>query len=172
LWDEPNIIKLIDGAKSEVSLQFLGYSTLSRDKSIYKNLDDALRRAASHGVKVRLLVSDWEKGTPAQKPLKELSQVPNIEVKFSVIPEWSGGYVSYARVEHCKFIVADSSTFWLGTSNAEKSYFYTSRNLGVIVKSKTLGAMLRRVFMKSWDGPYAELVRQDVKYEKREHGEK
>ncbi len=169
LWDEPNILKLIDGAEHEVSLQFLGYSTRSRDKSIYKNLDDALHRAASRGVKVRLLVSDWEKATPAEKPLKELAQVPNIEVKFSVIPEWSGGYISFARVEHCKFIVVDGVSFWLGTSNAEKSYFYTSRNLGVIAKSKTLGALLRRVFTASWDGPYVELVKPDVKYEKRKH---
>ncbi|MEK7251444.1 MAG: phospholipase, partial [Bacteroidota bacterium] len=114
----------------------------------------------------------WEKGTPAEKPLKKLSQVPNIEVKFSAIPEWSGGYVSFARVEHCKFIVTDASSFWLGTSNAEKSYFYNARNLGVVVKNKTLGELVHRVFMKSWDGPYTEVVRPDVKYQKREHGEK
>ncbi len=172
LWDEPNIIRLIDGAKSEVLLQFLGYNTRGRDKSEYRILDDALRRAAGRGVKVRLIVSDWEKGTPAEKPLKKLSQVPNIEVKFSAIPEWSGGYVSFARVEHCKFIVADASSFWLGTSNAEKSYFYNARNLGVVVKNKTLGELVHRVFMKSWDGPYTEVVRPDVKYQKREHGEK
>jgi phosphatidylserine/phosphatidylglycerophosphate/cardiolipin synthase-like enzyme len=169
LWDEPQILKILDAAKAEVSLQFLGYNTLARDKSTYTLLDDALRRAASRGVKVLLLVSDWEKGSSAEKPLKSLSQVPNIEVKFSVIPEWSGGYVSFARVEHCKFIVADGSVFWLGTSNAEKSYFYSTRNLGVVATSKTLGALLRRVFMKSWDGPYTEFVKAEATYERRKH---
>jgi phosphatidylserine/phosphatidylglycerophosphate/cardiolipin synthase-like enzyme len=171
-WDEPNIIRLIDGAKSEITLQFLGYSTLARDKSLYTTLDDALRRAANRGVNVRLLVSDWEKGTPAEKPLHALSQTPNIEVKFSVIPEWSGGYIPYARVEHCKFIVVDGTSFWLGTSNAEKSYFYNARNVGVVGWSKSLAKRLRDVFMKSWESSYTELVRADVKYEKREHGER
>ncbi len=169
LWDEPNIIGLIDRAKNEVVLQFLGYNTLARDKSVYTNLDDAIRRAAGRGVQIRLLVSDWEKGTPAEKALKDLSQVSNVEVKFSVIPDWSGGYVSFARVEHCKFIVVDRLSFWLGTSNAEKSYFYAARNLGVVAKSKTLGAVIHRVFMKSWDGPYAERIHAEIKYERRKH---
>lgn len=172
LWDEPNIIRLIDGAKSEITLQFLGYSTVARDKSLYTTLDDALRRAANRGVNVRLLVSDWEKGTPAEKSLKELSQIPNIEVKFSVIPEWSGGYIPYARVEHCKFIVVDRTSFWLGTSNAEKSYFYNARNVGVVGWSKSLAKRLSDVFMKSWESSYTEVVRADMKYEKREHGER
>lgn len=171
-WDEPHIIQLIDGAKTEVFLQFLGYGTIARDKSLYTTLDDALRRAAERGVTVRMIVADWEKGTPAEASLKELSQVKNIEVKFSVIPEWSGGYISFARVEHCKFIVADSHTFWLGTSNAEKSYFYNARNVGVVGKSTLFAERLRQVFMKGWNGPYTELIHADAVYEKREHGER
>ncbi|MBM2840724.1 MAG: phospholipase, partial [Bacteroidetes bacterium] len=116
--DDPNIIRLIDEARKDVSLQFLGYDTRSRGGSDYRVLDHALRRAAARGVEVRLLVADWEKGTPSERSLKELANVPNIEVKFSSIQDWSGGYVSFARVEHCKFVVVDSETFWLGTSNA------------------------------------------------------
>ncbi len=169
LWDELHIIRLIDGARQEASLQFLGYDTRARDRSEYRVLDDALRRAAARGVNVRLLVSDWEKGTPAERALKELSTVANIEVKFSVIPEWSGGYVSFARVGHCKFIVVDGKRFWLGSSNAEKSYFYTSRNLGVVVESPTFARRLEEIFRKSWDGPYAEPIRVDATYKPRKH---
>ncbi len=169
LWDEPNIVRLIDGARTDVALQFLGYDTRARDGSTYRVLDDALRRAAARGVRVRLLVSDWEKGTPAEKALKDLSTVLNIEVRFSVIPEWSGGYVSFARVEHCKYIVADGRAFWLGTSNAEKSYFYTSRNVGLIVHNAALAARLKQIFLKSWDGPYAERLDPQKRYERRKH---
>jgi len=170
LWDEPHIRTLIDEAKQEVVLQFLSYSPVGRDRSRYDALDGALRRAASRGVNVKMIVSDWQKGTAAEEHLKDLTRVPNIEVKFSVIPEWSGGYISYGRVEHCKFIVADGNRFWLGTSNAEKSYFYTSRNLGVVVKNARIAGIIKRVFMKSWDGPYTELIKRDVKYEPRQHG--
>ncbi|HTK83034.1 MAG TPA: phospholipase D-like domain-containing protein [Bacteroidota bacterium] len=170
-WDEPNILELIGSARSEVVLQFLSYSTTGRDKSRYDSLDTALRKAASRGVKVKLIASDWEKGSPGDAPLKSLSQVPNIEVRFSVIPEWSGGYISFARVEHCKYICVDGAAFWLGTSNAEKSYFYTTRNLGVIVKNAKLAGTMKKIFYKSWDGPYMEPVKADVDYKPRKHGE-
>lgn len=172
LWDERNIVRIIDSAKIEASMQFLGYDTRDRGGSEYRVLDDAIRRAAARGVKVRLLVADWEKGTPAERSLKDLAIVPNVEVRFSDIPEWSGGYVPFARVEHCKFVLADSSAFWLGTSNAEKSYFYRVRNVGVVVTSAMLAPILHKVFSKSWDGPYSERVEPGRKYEPREHGEK
>ncbi|MDL1894397.1 hypothetical protein FBQ87_16145 [Sphingobacteriales bacterium CHB3] len=169
LWDEPHMVGIIDEAREEVSLQFLGYDTRGRDGSEYLALDNALRRAAARGLNVRLLVSDWEKGTSAEKSLKALTQIPNIEVKFMVIPEWTGGYVSFARVQHCKFIVADASTFWLGTSNAEKGYFYNTRGVGVVVKNTKLAGLVHRIFTKSWDGKYSEAVKPDVKYERRKH---
>ncbi len=171
LWDEPNILRLIDGAKHEVLLQFLAYSPFARGGGRYDVLDNALRRAAARGVKVQMIVSDWEKGGSSEKALKELSQIPNIEVKFSVIPDLPERYISFARVEHCKYIVIDGSAFWLGTSNAEKSYFYNCRNLGVVVRNTKLASLIQRVFMKSWDGPYTEIVKREMEYEKRKHGE-
>lgn len=171
LWDELNIIRLLDDAKQELMLQFLAYSPLARGGGRYDVLDNAIRRAAARGVNIKMIVSDWEKGGSSEKPLKELATVPNIEVKFSVIPDLPDKYISFARVEHCKYIMVDGSEFWLGTSNAEKSYFYNCRNLGVVVRNTTLTSILRRVFMKSWDGPYTETVQPEKKYEKRKHGE-
>ncbi len=171
-WDERAIVDLIDGARSSLSLQFLSYSAAERQGSRYEVIDDALRRAAGRGVKVRMIVSDWEKGTAAVAALKALAAVPNIEVAFTVIPDWSGGYIPFARVEHCKYIVADSRKFWLGTSNCEKSYYYNSRNLGILCASPHLAGILTRIFLKSWDSPYKELIVQSGQYAPREHGEK
>jgi len=169
LWDEPHLVRLIDSAKTDVCLQFLSYNPVGRDKSFYPALDHAMRRAAARGVKVKMIVSDWEKDHPAVDHLKSLACVPNIEVKFSSIPDWSGGYIPFARVEHCKFIVADESAFWLGTSNAEKSYFYTSRNVGMIVKNKKLAETVKNVFLKSWNSTYTELINPGKEYEPRKH---
>ena len=172
LWDEREIVGLIDGARKTLTLQFLTYSPLERRGGTYTIIDDAIRRAAGRGVKVRMIVSDWEKGSPAVRSLKELSSIPNIEVAFTSIPEWSGGYISFARVEHCKYIVADDAKFWLGTSNCEKSYFYSTRNLGIVCTSASLAERLSRIFEKSWDSPYKELVTADGEYKAREHGER
>ena len=172
LWDETAIVNLIDAARTDVLCQFLTYSPVARDKSAYTVLNDALKRAAARGVKVRMIVSDWSKDHPTVDSLKSLSRTQNIEIKFSAIPEWSGGYISFARVEHCKYLVTDSSRCWLGTSNAEKSYFYSTRNLGVVAASPKITGILRNIFLKDWDGPYTELIKPDMEYKARRHGEK
>jgi phosphatidylserine/phosphatidylglycerophosphate/cardiolipin synthase-like enzyme len=172
LWDERAMVELIDGAKRALTLQFLSYSAADRQGGSYTAIDGAIRRAAQRGVKVRMIVSDWQKGTPAMTALKGLAAVPNIEVAFTAIPEWSGGYIPFARVEHCKFIVADAAKFWLGTSNCEKSYYHSSRNLGIVCTSPRLAGVLARIFQKSWESPYRESITQAGEYAPREHGEK
>jgi phosphatidylserine/phosphatidylglycerophosphate/cardiolipin synthase-like enzyme len=172
LWDERAIVELIGGARQTLTLQFLSYSPLERGGGSYAAIDDAIRGAARRGVKVRMIVSDWEKGTPAVGALKDLSAIPNVEVAFTSIPEWSGAYIPFARVEHCKYIVADNAKFWLGTSNCEKSYFYSSRNLGVVCTSGRLAGTLSRIFLKSWNSPYRELITKQGEYPPREHGER
>lgn len=172
LWDERNIVRLIDGAKNDVALQFLTYSPAGRDRTVYSVLNDALQRAAARGVSVNLIVSDWSKEKPTVDFLKDLSRIPNIKIKFSAIPEWSGGYIPYARVEHCKYIISDNDKFWLGTSNAEQGYFYRLRNVGVVVQNARLTHLLRKIFLKGWDGPYVEVVDPKLEYTPRRHGDK
>ena len=171
LWDESQIVRLIDAATSEVMCQFLTYSPVGRDKSYYPVLENALKRAAVRGVRVKMIVSDWSKEHPIEDYLKSLALFPNIQVKYSVIPDWSKGYISFARVEHLKYLVVDSSNCWIGTANWEKSYFYTTRNVGVSVKNGRISRLLRRIFHKGWDGPYTEAVKAEVDYRSRRHGE-
>ncbi|HUN65624.1 MAG TPA: phospholipase D-like domain-containing protein [Bacteroidota bacterium] len=171
LWDETNIVKLIDGARKEVNCQVMTYSPLGRDRSYYAELDNAFRRAAARGVQVNLIVADWSKDHPTVDYLKSLAVVPRITVKFSEIPDWSGGYVPFARVEHCKYLVIDSSACWIGTSNWEKSYFYTTRNLGVVVLNQNFSSRLREIFYKDWNGPYTSVIKPEVEYQLRKHGE-
>ena len=172
LWDERAILDLIRGAHRTLALQFLSYTTRVWGGGTYRVIDDAIRDAAKRGVRVRMIVSDWGKGSPTVNILKELGALPNIEVAFTTIPQWSGGYISFARVEHCKYIVADDTTFWLGTANCEKSYFYGTRNLGITGTSPFLAGTLSKIFLKSWDSPYKEKITQDGVYAPREHGEK
>jgi len=157
-WDEDAITGLINNAKEEVCIQVMDYSPVGRDKSFYPVLDNAMRSAAVRGVKVKMIVANWSNKKPAIDFIKSLSLVPNIEIKISNIPEWSGGFIEFARVEHCKYMIVDSDSTWIGTSNWEKNYFYNCRNLSVAVKSKTMNAELKEIFNKDWDGPYTEKV--------------
>ncbi|MCX7920340.1 MAG: phospholipase D-like domain-containing protein [bacterium] len=170
LWDEPKLIELIDSANQELVLQVLTYNPKTKD-GYYAELDNALRRAAARGVKVKLVVSDWSKRKPQIFYLQSLAVLPNIEVKLSTIPQYSGGFIPYARVEHCKYLVADSRRSWLGTSNWEKGYFYDSRNLGVIIESERISELLHQIFMKSWNSPYTYYVKPEEEYQPPRIGE-
>ncbi len=170
--DEKQIIRLIYNAKQSIMLQFLTYNPAINDRGYYGLLDSALILASKRGIKVKLLISDWSIGKPAIDYLKKLSEYPNIEVKYSSIPDAKEGYIPFARVEHCKYIVADSIICWIGSSNAEKSYFYNSRDAGVTITNKKLTTQLYSIFMKDWNGEYTHLIKPGGEYKPREHGEK
>ncbi len=165
-WDRDRIVRLLDSARHEATVQVLTYGRGADDES----LDDALRRAAARGVRVRLLASDWMAGRAGMADLESLA-VHGVEVRLSVVPEWSGGYIPFARVEHCKFAVVDSARMWLGTSNWEPSYFNRSRNLGVSLENRKLALTVRRVFETSWSAPNAIPVTLGARPAERIHGE-
>ena len=79
--------------------------------------------------------------------------------------------IHFARVEHCKYLVADTSLCWIGTANWERGYFYNTRNVGVSVKNGAIARLLRRIFLKGLNGPYTEKVKAETVYQPRRHGE-
>ena len=89
------------------------------------------------GVHVELMVSDWAtKGSKGQS-LEKL-RTNGVTVHVASVPEHSSGPIPFARTIHAKTIISDRSECWLGTSNASKGYFTTSRNVGLIVRNQEL----------------------------------
>ena len=161
-WDLPRLVALLDGAARAIDLQVLLYKTKERDGTPFPTLDDALRRAAGRGVRIRLLVSEWasKPGSDSRQVLDDLSRVPNVEVRVISIPRWSGGEIPFARVAHAKYMVVDVAQplphAWVGTSNWEGDYFTKSRNVGIIVDGGALPRRLDGVFEDGWSGVYAK----------------
>jgi len=168
--DEIHIVRCIDEAKEKIQIQLLSYSPLSRD-GLYGEMDFALRRAAARGVQVEMILSDWNFYSPRIEYIKSLHAIPNINVKFSTIPKAKEGYIGYARVEHCKFMVVDNKQLWMGTSNWSKSYFHKGRNLGVIVQNDNVAKRVSEIFLKSWNSKYCHLVELGKEYQRKEIGE-
>jgi phosphatidylserine/phosphatidylglycerophosphate/cardiolipin synthase-like enzyme len=170
-WDRDVLLRRIAEAKREIVVQTLDYGVAgfgARDSSLHQALIGAARR----GVKVRLLISDWELGSPGEADLQSLTSVPNVEVRISRVPDWSGGYIPFARVEHCKYAVTDSTWLWLGTSNWEPSYFLTTRNVGLTVRHGELARAARRVFEQDWKSPTAVTFGPQAHLTPRSHGQK
>jgi phosphatidylserine/phosphatidylglycerophosphate/cardiolipin synthase-like enzyme len=164
LWELSKLVELIDGAQSSVRVQVMTYKPIGRDKSYFDTLEAALRRAAARGVQVQLLCADWSMRKGTIEGLQSLEPLENIEVKLSTIPQWSGGFIPFARVSHAKYMVVDGRRAWIGTSNWERDYFAASRNLGLIVDGKFLGEKLERYFATMWNSEYAQRVDPSATY--------
>ncbi|AKU98497.1 Phospholipase D/Transphosphatidylase precursor [Labilithrix luteola] len=155
-WDLPKLVALLDGAKQSIDVQVLTYKAKSRSGEAFTTLDDALRRAASRGVHVRLLVSEWsiKPGSDGRKALDDLAHVKNVDVRAIVIPPFSGGEIPFARVAHAKYMIVDGAHGWVGTSNWEGDYFDRTRNVGIIADGGALPTSLERFFEGNWTSGY------------------
>jgi phosphatidylserine/phosphatidylglycerophosphate/cardiolipin synthase-like enzyme len=155
LWDLPQLVALIDSARSSVRAQLYSYKTVGHDHDYFDALEAALRRAAARGVAVQLLMADWCKRKGTIEGLQSLQSVPGIDVRLVTIPQHSGGFIPFARVTHAKYLTVDARRCWVGTDNWEKEYFYQSRNVGVIVEGASFAGQLDRFFDDNWRSSYA-----------------
>lgn len=149
--DEEEILKLLDGARTSVDVALLTYSPLDHSgKSYYSALDNALRRAAVRGVKVRMLLSHWVEGKKGEDHLRSLDALDNVEIRACRIPLSAEGEIPFARVHHSKYLVCDAEKAWLGTSNWQEDYFRSSRNYGMVLLDGPLPSRLDALFEFDW----------------------
>lgn len=152
-------------AGDSINVQIYSYSLKGGPEGEFLQIDSVLRETAARGVKIRIILPDWATRPGNIDAIKALSVVPNIAVKIISYPLHSGGFIPYARVDHCKYFTVDSDISWVGTSNWERSYFYNSRNISLIMKNTGINSELNKVFEISWNSPYAEPVDVNRTYE-------
>ncbi|MGZ8289743.1 MAG: phospholipase D-like domain-containing protein [Telluria sp.] len=153
---------LLADAKDEVRVQLLDYAPLSygpeRTRPYYGVIDNAVRAAAARGVKVKLLVSNWNTEKPGIAYLKSLALVPNVEVKIVTLPQASTGFIPFARVIHSKIMSIDGKLAWVGTSNWAGGYFDKSRNLEVVLRNEKMAQRIAAMHEQTWTSPYARAI--------------
>jgi phosphatidylserine/phosphatidylglycerophosphate/cardiolipin synthase-like enzyme len=148
------LLEILGQAKQRVRIQLLTYSPLSGRTRFWAQLDNALRAAAVRGVKVQMLLSDWNLDRPSVDHLKSLALIPNIEIRIATIPEASTGHIPYARVIHSKYMTVDGSLLWVGTSNWAEDYFTESRNVELVLRDPALAVQGDRIFERLWNSRY------------------
>ena len=163
-WDLPLMVEMIDTARDSVHLQLLSYGVTDREKRLFDDLDSALRRASVRGVEVRIILSNWSKSRYSIPWIKSLAVLPHLEVRFTNIPEYSKGFIPFARVEHAKYLTVDGNALWIGTSNWSRGYFFNSRNISLFFRGRGATRDPDRFFNLSWHGPFAETVDPAVEY--------
>jgi len=163
---ESELARLIDEAKIDVEIQLLDYNAQTRSKPTryYGAIDAALRDAALRGVKVKLLVSNWETDSHDLPHARSLAMLPNVEVRVITIPDPKSrpAHVPFTRTCHSKYMIVDGKTLWLGTSNWAGGYMDHSRNVEIVIKDEALAARSAAILKHLWDSVYAaplELVK-------------
>lgn len=162
-WDLPELVALIDSARTSVRVQALTYLA-SEAEQRWDELEAPLVRAAARGVKVELLLSNWSLGPKTLPGLRQLLRAGHggkLEIRISTVPAWSGGHLPYARVAHAKLLIVDSARGWLGTSNWERDYFYQSRNVGLLLADGATLAQMERFFASLWSASYTRVLGPD-----------
>ena len=164
--EQPALVHLIESAQHTLRIQVMTLSALIHygPRGYWKEVDNAVRDAAARGVKVEIIVANWSLHWPVQAYLKSLAVLPNIAVKFSALPPAPEGFIPYARVEHCKYAIADNDRAYIGTGNWGWSYFNNTVDASVFFSGKGAVSTLIRIFDRDWNGPYVTVLEPGVQY--------
>jgi phosphatidylserine/phosphatidylglycerophosphate/cardiolipin synthase-like enzyme len=156
---EATLPALLAAAQTEVRVQLLDYAPLSYGpngtRPYYAVIDTALRAAASRGVHIKLMVSNWNLEQPGLAYLKSLALVPNVEIRIVTLPMASTGPIPFARVIHSKTMSIDGKLAWVGTSNWLGGYFDKSRNFEVVLRNEKMAQRLAALHEQTWSSAYA-----------------
>lgn len=160
--------RLLANAKQQVRVQVMAYAPLSygaqHTRPFYGVIDNALRAAAARGVRIELMVANWNTKKPDIAWLKSLALVPNVRIKVVTIPPASSGFIPFARVIHSKLMTIDGETAWIGTSNWTGGYLDNSRNLELVLHSAAMCQRLDKLYGQLWGSVYAESLKFDHDY--------
>jgi phosphatidylserine/phosphatidylglycerophosphate/cardiolipin synthase-like enzyme len=166
--------RLLAEAQSEVRIQLLDYVPLSYapgKRPFYAVMDNAIRAALARGVKVKLMVSNWNTESAAVPWLKSLAVLPNMELKIVTLPQVSTGFIPYGRVIHTKSMVIDNKIAWVGTSNWSGGYMDKSRNIEVVLRNEAMAQRVAALHEQTWSSPYAVAIDINKVYPKPAKGE-
>jgi phosphatidylserine/phosphatidylglycerophosphate/cardiolipin synthase-like enzyme len=156
---ERGLPAMLAEAQNEVRIQVLDYAPLSYGpkgtRPYYPVIDNAVRAAAQRGVKIKLMVSNWNTEKPAIDYLKSLAMLPNVEIRVVTLPQASSGFIPFARVIHSKTMSIDGKLAWVGTSNWAGGYFDMSRNLEVVLRNPAMAQRVAALHEQLWMSPYA-----------------
>ena len=168
---QPNLVRLIRHARHRLRIQVMTFSAINdyAPAGYWAPIDTALRAAAARGVNIQIVVSDWAMRNPMEAYLKSLAMTPHITIKVSHVPPAPSGYIPYARVEHCKYAVADNSNVYIGTGNWSASYFKDSVDASIFIHGTHPAHVLNRIFQNDWTGPYVTVLKPGQHYTAPKH---
>lgn len=162
-------LALIELAQSSVDIQVY----IWRNDESGRGLAAALWRAASRGVRVRVLLDDWGSGPP-DAMLTQLDQHPNIDIRlFNPLAwrqvRWLSALLDFSQANrrmHNKAMVADGQMSIVGGRNLGDEYFERRAELEFgdldLLAAGPVVAEVAASFDAYWNSPWAAPLSQLV----------
>eukprot|EP00019_Armaparvus_languidus_P002067 CAMPEP_0168598748 /NCGR_PEP_ID=MMETSP0420-20121227/11611_1 /TAXON_ID=498008 /ORGANISM="Pessonella sp." /LENGTH=411 /DNA_ID=CAMNT_0008636183 /DNA_START=75 /DNA_END=1310 /DNA_ORIENTATION=+ len=156
--DGETIVYNINQAQQTIDVEVMDYmpfTQFSHPNFWWPNIDNALRRAAWRGVKVRLLFGLWEHSAPEEIPYwQSLSVLENVEVRVFRVPALKGSPpIPFTRVNHAKFMITEKIAY-VGTSNWDGDYFNSTGGLGWTITASSVKRDMDNIFQRDWSSVY------------------
>jgi len=157
------LFQLINGAKTSIDIEVMNITSMEpyQNNAVWPGFQEALIAAAKRGVKVRLLVSNWEFDSPTMMAdgkafLTAMQQAsPNVSIKITNFPP-TDPFVNYAYVDHAKDIIVDGKTVWFGNANLTWNYFNACRNFNLVVKNNPrVTQVVQNLYNTVWNSQYS-----------------
>lgn len=151
--------EILEQAEKSVRVAVMEYASLDKKDRFYGRIDQVLREAAERGVKVELLVSDWNLTAQKLSCLRSLAALPDISLRVLTLPHDPSGFIPYARVLHSKIMIVDQRFAWVGSSNWCGGYVDKSRNVEILLRDHAMAGNLDRLCQQQWwQSPHTELL--------------
>lgn len=134
-------LEMIDGA--EKSIDLAEFYLVGQPGSKLERVNEALERAATRGVKIRILA---EKKMQVTYPelLRRFAEKPNITVRLFDWKELTGGIL------HAKYFIVDTRQCWLGSQNFDWRALEQIHETGIRIEDRNVTAALTALFEADW----------------------
>lgn len=142
VWEE-----LLSHATKTIDIEtFYMYQTSTLDP-----MYSAIKNATARGVKVRIIIdqSIYDEGGWRSEVPDELDSIPNIEVRTLDLSDLVSGEYTYAYM-HAKYFIIDRKVAFVGSQNWSNCSATECREVGVVVRSRSVCETLTEIFEKDW----------------------
>jgi phosphatidylserine/phosphatidylglycerophosphate/cardiolipin synthase-like enzyme len=135
-------LKMINNAGESIDIETFYFA--SREGEQLEEVLNALKNAASRGVKIRIIVdSSFYSGN--ERSVDLLNDIQNISIRKIPMGRIAGG------VMHAKYFIVDGEELFLGSQNMDWRALKHIHEIGVRVNSKELAKSFQNIFETDWN---------------------
>ena len=136
-------VELFDNAQK--SIDFEQMYAVHKEGTPFDRVLEALERAGSRGVKIRMLLEERMLRASEEKTIARLKKIPGLELRMIEFSKITG-----EGINHSKFLVVDKKIAFVGSQNFDWRAFQHIQELGVKISDAKIVQQMQAIFNHDW----------------------